>query len=398
MNDKQAFERQLGDELRRQIGAIPEANALDVARSLAGRAPAGHPVSGLASSVSFGRGFPMSATLKFVAGAAVIALIGGVLATARVLESDPATVPGAPLETQLVATSQWETRGDPDNPLLFGNSIEVAPDGNIWVLDARGGFQIIAPDGSFVESWGSPGSGEGELDFDREIDSLYYGDISFAPDGSFYVAESGNHRVSKFDADREFVMSWGGKGTEDGQFIDVIGVSVAPDGNVYVMDDERYEVQVFDPEGQFLFKFAGPGDEAHNLKDPGTLDVDADGTVFVDDWGNSRIVKYTAEGEYIGEWGERGMGDEPYALMNPHGVDIGPDGRVYVADMRNDRLKVYERDGTYVATLGGEYGSDLYVGKPVGVGVAEDGSVYVMQYNVKSLEKIHVEEVPATGE
>ena len=114
-----------------------------------------------------------AATLKFVAGAAVIALIGGVLATARVLESDPATVPGAPLETELVATSQWETRGDPDNPLLFGNSIEVAPDGIIWVLDARGGFQIIAPEGSFVESWGSPGRGEGELGFDREIDSLY---------------------------------------------------------------------------------------------------------------------------------------------------------------------------------------------------------------------------------
>ncbi len=112
-----------------------------------------------------------------------------------------------------------------------------------WVLDYRGAFQAIMPDGTFIESWGTPGSAPGELTFDREIDDLYYGDISFAPDGSFYVAESGNHRVSRFDADRDYVLSWDSRSTGDGQFIDVIGVSIAPHGNVHVVADERDDVQ-----------------------------------------------------------------------------------------------------------------------------------------------------------
>ncbi|MEX1294957.1 MAG: NHL repeat-containing protein [Candidatus Limnocylindrales bacterium] len=389
MGDQRGFERQLGEELRRQIGPIPEVDAIEVARSAAHS-----PVAGYVSAVSFGRGFSMSTALKFVAAAAVLAVVAGLVTTYRVFDPEGQAVPGAPAETELVATSEWTSRGDPDDPLLFGNSIEIGPEGNVWVLDHRGGFQIIAPDGTFLERWGSPGSAPGELSFAREIDDLYYGDISFAPDGSFYVAESGNHRVSKFDADREFVLSWGGKGTEDGQFIDVIGVAVAPDGNVYVIDDERWDVQVFDPDGRFLFAFAGPGEGPENLEDPGNLDIDADGTVYVDDWGQSRIVKYAIDGEYLGEWGEQGGPDDPHGLYNPHGVDVGPDGRVYVADMRNDRLKVYDRDGRHLATWGGEYGDDLFVDKPVGVAAAADGSVYFMQYNERALEKLSVEEVP----
>ena len=100
------------------------------------------------------------------------------------------------------------------------NSVNLAPDGNLWVLNGpKGQFQnSLSPDGAFIEAWGSPGTGEGEFDFVRP-DGLSYGDVAFAPDGGFYVVESGNQRVQRFDADRQFVTMWGSKGEVDGQFM-----------------------------------------------------------------------------------------------------------------------------------------------------------------------------------
>ena len=66
--------------------------------------------------------------------------------------------------------------------------------------------------------------------------------------------------------------------------------------------------------------------------------------------------------------------------------------------MRDDRLKVSDREGQHLVTWGDDYGGDLYVDKPVGVAVADDGSVYFTQYNERSVEKLSVEEVPVPTE
>ena len=96
---------------------------------------------------------------------------------------------------------------------------EIAPDGNIWVIEGQlGQFAIFSPEGERIETWGSPGSGEGQFDFLAEKWNAL-GDIAFAPDGSFYVADSQNARIQHFDADRRFLEAWDAAGPGDGQFI-----------------------------------------------------------------------------------------------------------------------------------------------------------------------------------
>jgi streptogramin lyase len=138
----------------------------------------------------------------------------------------------------------WETRGDPADPL--GNPAHLA----------------IAPDGSLLEAWGTSGSGEGELDFTTVGWGGYdEAAIAFAPDGTFYVTDAGNHRIQKFGPDRGFLTAWGSKGRESGQFDTPIDLVVGGQGRVYVLDSFRNiapadpqtgAVQVFDRDGRFL--------------------------------------------------------------------------------------------------------------------------------------------------
>jgi hypothetical protein len=53
--------------------------------------------------------------------------------------------------------------------------------------------------------------------------------------GNLYVTDSGNHRIQKFDSDGHFITTWGGKGSDDGQFNCLNICMVAVDGQANSM-------------------------------------------------------------------------------------------------------------------------------------------------------------------
>ncbi len=131
--------------------------------------------------------------------------------------------------------------------------------GDVWVASSfQNAYWIFKPDGSYVGTWGTAGTGPGQLALtthDPHPDGV--GAIAFAPDGSFYIADNGNFRVEEFDKDRHFVRQWGGFGTGPGQFVSPKGI--ATDGKlVFVADDPRGDMQVFDSQGHFVTSFPFP--------------------------------------------------------------------------------------------------------------------------------------------
>ena len=195
--------------------------------------------------------------------------IGGSGEAATPVASPPVTLEGSPSATPVAAQmslfSRWQSSGGPE-PLLVPTGMAIAPDGTIWVVDSGNNrFQLFSPEGEYLETWGTPGDGEGEFNFspnpDNPNDSV--GGITFDSEGNFYVGDSANQRIQKFDADRTFVLSWGIEGEGEGQFLLPYWPVVAPDGNVYVGDGIRTDVQVFSPEGEFLYQLTGPGIEDH---------------------------------------------------------------------------------------------------------------------------------------
>lgn len=78
-------------------------------------------------------------------------------------------------------------------------------------------------------------------------------------EGNLYVADTMNNRIEIFDADGQFVSTFGKAGDGPGYFARPKGVAIDGDGHVWVADGMQDRVQVFTKEGQLLIALGGHG-------------------------------------------------------------------------------------------------------------------------------------------
>jgi hypothetical protein len=97
---------------------------------------------------------------------------------------------------------------------------------------------IQAAEWSLQGYWGGSGDGPGQL---RDPRALAVG-----PNEHVYVADYGHGRIQQFDAEGNFIRSWGALG-EDADFGYLKSIEVGPQGDVYVLD------------GNHIHRFAGDG-------------------------------------------------------------------------------------------------------------------------------------------
>ena len=146
-----------------------------------------------------------------------------------------------------------------DTTSTVGSAVDPTT-GNLWVaVPFENRYWIFSPKGKYLESWGKGGSARGELDLsDHRPNPDGWGGIAFAPDGSFFIADTGNHRVQHFDKKRVAKNGWGSFGTDDGQFTQLI--SIATDGmTVYAGDGSQTNIQAFTADGDFIREFDAEG-------------------------------------------------------------------------------------------------------------------------------------------
>jgi len=78
-------------------------------------------------------------------------------------------------------------------------------------------------------------------------------------DGNLYVADTLNNRIEVFDADGQFIRTFGKAGDGPGYFSRPKGVAIDGDGHIWVVDGAQDRVQVFNQEAQLLISFGGHG-------------------------------------------------------------------------------------------------------------------------------------------
>jgi DNA-binding beta-propeller fold protein YncE len=229
----------------------------------------------------------------------------------------------------------------------------------------------------------------------------YPAGMALGADGSVYVADSGNHAIRKIDAQGNVttVAGDGVLGFRDGtgaeaRFNHPMGVALGPDGSLYVADTGNHAIRRIDRDGRVTTLNApstrvveiapGIAAEAGDYRDgplkealfnePYALVFDAQGNLYVSDAGN-QLIRYidlaagrvhTAAGKIrepfyeanalyaLGEYADGAAAEA--AFHAPKGLALASDGSLVIADSLNHAIRLL-KDGR-VTTLAGSASAD----------------------------------------
>ena len=166
--------------------------------------------------------------------------------------------------------------------------VAIGANGDIYVSDGHGAktnARIVkfSRDGRFLKAWGSQGSGRDNLDGPHSIE--------VGPDGRVYVADRGNNRITVLDADLNVVALWT-------QFGRPSGVAIHRDGTIFVSDTQpttgrpgwRNGIYVGSIKDGMVTAFIPPVDEKGSMEG---VAVDAAGNVYASDVDGRTVKKFS---------------------------------------------------------------------------------------------------------
>jgi len=260
--------------------------------------------------------------------------------------------------------------------------LAVAPDGSIYVADTGNHrIQHFAPDGSVIHAWGSFGAGDSTISAPTGSFNEPWS-LAIGPDGAVYVADTWNHRVQKFTAEGEFITTWGYGISQTGDpfgFYGPRGIAVNADGLVFVTDTGNKRVVVFDSQGGYITQIGSGGFAPGQFDEPVGLAIDEQGRLFVADTWNQRVQILTPDGtgNYIPERNWDIVGWYGTSLNN-YPYIAAQAGRVFVTDPEGYRVLEFTDQGEFVRYWG-DYGiTAMDFGLPVGIGIDPQGKVWVV--------------------
>ena len=204
--------------------------------------------------------------------------------------------------------------------------------GNVYVLDpGYAQVQKFSPSG---EKFGDWQLAEGIIAVDQDFPT----GLAIFEDDFLYISGGYNDQVHQFNlADGAHIRSWGGTGSDPGEFIYPFDVAVDPAGDVYVADDGNARIQKFDASGDFLAAWEEP--VPGQFENMTAIKADPQGNLYVLDGVARRVQAFSAEGAFISEWQGLALAPEEQP-HSPRGLAVDADGNLYLADTHNQRIQV----------------------------------------------------------
>lgn len=287
--------------------------------------------------------------------------------------------------TEKYATGQQEVRalrsvggrGAGAGQFTSPRAVAIGADGLWYVADSGNQrIQVLDSGGRFIRMWGSSGTEAGQF-------QEPWGIAVNQRLGRVYVSDTWNHRVQVFDLEGNYLSEWGHfadtKGQADlepGGFWGPRDVVVDADGNVYVADTGNKRIQKFDADGKFVAQWGGAGVVPGRFDEPTSLDIGSTGVIYVADAWNRRVQSFSADLKPLGEWPVDSWASE--SVVNKPYLRVSGTGEVYVSDPERYRILVFDSEGTFRMTFG-QYGADTAsFALPLGMAFAPNGNLVVV--------------------
>jgi tripartite motif-containing protein 71 len=243
------------------------------------------------------------------------------------------------------------SKGKGDGELTYPRGLAVDSEGSIYVADSwNHRIQKFNSEGGHLRTIGGYGDGKGE--FNEPYDIL------IQPDGGIIVVERYNHRIQFFDANLVSQGWIGTRGTELedrlAQIYDTepalfprpvfeFPTSLARDshGCFYLADSGNHRVIKFDQQWNIIGYLGTQGAEVGQFEYPLCVTVGLQDYVFVTDLNNNRVQVFTHSGKFLFAFGEV-SGKDP--LSTPCLIAAGPDNKIFIGTTFEPTVSVYSVD------------------------------------------------------
>jgi hypothetical protein len=214
------------------------------------------------------------------------------------------------------------------------HGLRIDRDDNIWVTDVGAHIVVkFSPQAQVLLTLGTKGQAG---DWDEAGQSHHFNepnDVITGRNGDIFVVQGhtagkGDPRVLKFDKNGNFTKSWGGRGTEPGQFTVAHGIAIDAKGLLWVTDRENQRIQIFDQDGKFVrqLKYAGL---------PCGV-VIGDQYIYMVNGFAGQLLRLDLTGNVLAAVGKPGKGLGEFG--EAHFVVASPKDEIYVSDTVNSAL------------------------------------------------------------
>jgi len=253
----------------------------------------------------------------------------------------------------------------------FAHSVKIDKEDNIWVAD-KGSDMVIKfnPQGRVVMVFGrkQEASDEGTEPLKHPkpplppVDGMFrqVTDMAWDAAGNTYISDGYiNSRIAKVDKSGNWLMSWGGPGSQPGQLNTPHSIAVDAEGKIYVADRGNRRIQVFDGDGKVLRQIVidvpvDPnakmaigekpdlpitGNQAMAPGAPWTVCITPppNQVLYSSDGFPGRIYKLSLDGKILGVLGESGKQLKQFGWI--HEIACPSENELFVGELLNWRVQ-----------------------------------------------------------